>query len=180
MSPALVLVAQQCQDSTMGRGWRGHPFSVSASTAKQGSLGNQCRSSHAAACPLLYTHSHWDEPGWGSQRAGGGQEPSPGHQLPCLPAAACTPTTSSATATWPGSRSGCASVPQSGSSPSVPLQPSSAASTWPRSRRTSSAAPVRGMGEAVGARAGIKVGGTKPVPSRQPTSTPCREPQFRA
>lgn len=72
MSPALVLVAQQCQDSTMGRGWRGHPFSVSASTAKQGSLGKQCRSSQAPACPLLYTHSHWDEPGWGSQRARGG------------------------------------------------------------------------------------------------------------
>lgn len=89
-----------------------------------------------------------------------------------LPAAACIPTISSATATWPGSHSGCASAPPSGSSPSVLLLPSFAASTWLRSKRTSSAAPVRARA-CVGARAGTWARGTSLVLPRQPISTPC-------
>ncbi|KFW66546.1 Slit 1 protein, partial [Pygoscelis adeliae] len=40
MSPALLLMpaAQQCQDSTVGRGWRGRPCSASPSTAEQAQL----------------------------------------------------------------------------------------------------------------------------------------------
>ena len=73
MSPALLLVpvAQQCWDSTVGRGWRGHPCRASPSTTKQGSLGNWHRCSRAPPCPPLYAPSLWDEPGWGSRRAVG-------------------------------------------------------------------------------------------------------------
>lgn len=70
-----------------------------------------------------------------------------GCEPPCPPAAACTPTTYSVTATWPGSRSGSGSGRLSGSSPSAQAPPACAASTWPRSRRASSAAQV-GVGPA--------------------------------
>lgn len=68
--------------------------------------------------------------------------PQAGCERPCPPAAACTPTSCSATATWPGSRNGCGSGRPSGSSPSARAPLACAASTWPRSRRASSAAQV--------------------------------------
>lgn len=116
---------------------------------KRGGLGNAGRCPQVPrGCLRTLSVCLWPlgRGNWGRQSSGWWAGGIPQPLTPCPPAAACTPTTSSATATWPGCRSGSASAPPSGSSPSARLQPSSAASTWPRSRRMSSAAPVRGLG----------------------------------
>lgn len=116
---------------------------------KRGGLGNAGRCPQVPrGCLRTLSVCLWPlgRGNWGRQSSGWWAGGIPQPLTPCPPAAACTPTTSSATATWPGCRSGSASAPPSGSSPSARLQPSSAASTWPRSRRMSSAAPVRGPG----------------------------------
>ena len=178
MSPALLLVpaAHQCPDSTVGRGWRGQLCCASPSTAKQGGFDNRCRCSQAPPCSPLYARGPWDEPSWG--RAVGTRGPV---------ATDC-----------PSARSRLHSNHLFCDCHLAWL------SQWLRQRPTiglftqcAAPAQLRGLNVAEiqknefscsgegdkggGGCQGRDVGpGAKPVPSVQPTSTPCHVPRLRA